>query len=355
MIEAFNYTGIPGRVRFGAGRIGEAAEALREIGGARALVLSTTGQRLLAERVAALLGPHSAGVFSGAAMHTPVEITGTALRKYTELEADSLVAIGGGSTIGLGKAIAFRTDAPQLVIPTTYSGSEVTSIFGETDGGAKQTQRSSRVLPEAVIYDPELTLGLPPQTSAASGMNAMAHAVEALYAHDCNPVASLMAEEGLRALAPSLPAIVRDPADRNARGDALYGAWLCGMCLAGAAMALHHKLCHVLGGAFALPHAETHAILLPHAAAYHAPAAPRAMACAARALGAADAPAALYALARTLGLPPALKELGMPAGGIDRAVELALADPYPNPRPLERDALRALLARAYEGAPPRSG
>ena len=177
------------------------------------------------------------------------------------------------------------------MIPTTYAGSEMTPILGETEAGAKKTQTTSKVLPEAVIYDVELTLSLPPRLSAASGMNAMAHAVEALYARDGNPVVSLMAEEGLRALAASLPTIVRDPSDVAAREGAQYGAWLCGMCLGAVGMALHHKLCHVLGGTFDLPHAETHAIVLPHAAAYNSAAAPEAMTRVARALGVAEAAA----------------------------------------------------------------
>jgi alcohol dehydrogenase class IV len=354
MIEPFDYIGLPARVRFGAGRISEASEALRDIGGTRALVLSTPGQRRLAEQISDALAPLGAGIFSGAAMHTPAEVTEAALREYERLGGDCLVAIGGGSTIGLAKAIAWRTDAPQLVIPTTYSGSEVTTVFGETSGGAKRTQRSPKVLPEAVIYDLELTLGLPARISATSGMNAMAHAVEALYAKDRNPLVSLLAEAGVKGLARSLPAIVRDPRDREARGEAQYAGWLCGMCLATTSMALHHKLCHVLGGTFGLPHAETHAVLLPHTAAYNAPAAPDAMRRIAATLGADDAASGLYELARKLDVPLALKDIGMTAEGLDRATELALADPYWNPRPLEAEPIGALLRRAFEGAPPRA-
>jgi alcohol dehydrogenase class IV len=286
-------------------------------------------------------------------MHTPVEVTEDALRVFSEIQADCVVSVGGGSTTGLGKAIALRTDAPQLVVPTTYAGSEVTPIIGETEGGAKRTRRTPKVLPEAVIYDVDLTLTLPPGLSAASGLNAMAHAVEALYAHDRNPITSLLAEEGLGALAASLPVIVGAPADRDARSEAQYGGWLCGMCLASTAMALHHKLCHVLGGSFDLPHAETHAVLLPHAVAYNAPAAPDAMARVARALGATDAAAGLCELASRLGAPAGLKAIGMRRDGIGKAVELALAEPYPNPRPLQRAAIRELLERAFDGAPPR--
>jgi alcohol dehydrogenase class IV len=270
------------------------------------------------------------------------------------LKADCVVSVGGGSTTGLGKAIALRTDVLQLAIPTTYAGSEVTNLLGETAEGEKKTQRSPKILPEAVIYDVELTLSLPPKLSATSGMNAMAHAVEALYAKDRNPITSMMAEEGLRAFASSLPSIVKSPGDIAARTSAQYGAWLCGMCLATTTIAIHHKLCHVLGGTFDLPHAETHAIVLPHAVAYNAPATSDAMQKIAGALGAGDAATGLYDLAKSLMIPLALRDIGMPADGIERVVELALKDPYWNPRPLEAGLIRALLQRAFDGLPPLS-
>ncbi len=351
-IGPFTYRGLPHHILFGAGRLAEGPDVVRGFGCSNALVLSTAEQRDVGERVYAILGELAVGIFSGAAMHTPVEVTEAALELYDELDADCVVSVGGGSTTGLGKAIVLRTDAPQLAIATTYAGSEVTPILGETKDGVKTTQRSDKLLPNAVIYDVDLTLSLPQRLSATSGLNAMAHAVEALYAKDGNPVVSLMAEEGLKAFAQALPRIVRDPKDREARTRALYGAWLCGMCLASTSMALHHKLCHVLGGAFDLPHAETHAIVLPHATAYNAEAAPDAMARIARALKADDPAAGLYGLARSLGIPLALKDIGMPAGGIDKVAALAAEDPYWNPRPIEADAIRDLIARAYAGAPP---
>ena len=352
-VGPFVYEGRPQRVIFGAGRLAEAPEVLRALSVDRALVLSTPEQKDAGERVAHILGHLAAGRFFGATMHTPVEVTEQALAIFDEHDANCVVSIGGGSTTGLGKAIALRTDAPQLVIPTTYAGSEVTPILGETAEGEKKTIRSLKVVPEAVIYDVELTLSLPPLLSATSGMNAMAHAVEALYAKDRNPIVEMMAAEGLRAFASALPVIVGAPRDLDARTQAQYGAWLCGMCLASTSMALHHKLCHVLGGAFDLPHAETHAIVLPHATAYNAPAAPEAMQKIAGALGTDDAAQGLYALARTLNAPLALKDIGMPADGIDLAVALVTKDPYWNPRPVDADAIRALLARAYAGDAPR--
>jgi alcohol dehydrogenase class IV len=270
-----------------------------------------------------------------------------------ERQADCTVALGGGSTTGLGKAIALRTDLPQIVVPTTYAGSEATPILGETDGGRKTTQRSLKVLPEVIVYDVSLTLALPTALSVTSGMNAIAHAVEALYSPDANPVISLLAMEGIAALARALPAILSQPADRNARSDALYGAWACGVCLGSVGMALHHKLCHVLGGTFDLPHAETHTIVLPHAVAYNEPAAAQSMRLVAEALASTSAADGLFDLARRLNAPVALKLIGMPVDGIEHAADLAVASPYPNPQPIEREGIRALLDDAFHGRRPR--
>lgn len=284
-------------------------------------------------------------------MHTPVGVTEKAMMIVREREIDGVVSVGGGSTIGLGKAIALRTDLPQIVIPTTYAGSEMTPILGETRDGKKTTQSSAAILPEVVIYDVDLTLSLPVSLSGTSGINAIAHAVEALYARDRNPIVSLMAIEGISALFVALPRIAEAPSDLEARADALYGAWLCGSCLGAVGMALHHKLCHVLGGSFNLPHAETHTIVLPHALAYNSPAVPETIARLESVLGP-DPALALYNLAKTVGAPQGLRELGMAEADIDVAVSQALANPYWNPRTLELGPLRNLIARAWAGEPP---
>ncbi|HLZ67106.1 MAG TPA: maleylacetate reductase [Aliidongia sp.] len=349
---SFTYQALPTRVIFGSLAPELLQDELSRLSVQHALVLSTAPQAEQAGKVLAMLGDRGAGVFAGAVMHTPVEVTDAAIAVLRRQDADGVLAIGGGSTTGLAKAIALRTDLPQLVVPTTYAGSEATPILGETQNGIKTTQTNLKVLPETVLYDVDLTLGLPPHLSATSGLNAIAHAAEALYARDRNPVVSLMAEDGIAALARALPRIVQDPADRDARSDALYGAWLCGTCLGMVGMALHHKLCHTLGGTFDLPHAETHAILLPHTIAFNAAATPDAMARIARALGTADAAGGLYALGRRLGIAQALKAIGMPEAGIDRAADLAVEKPYWNPRPVERDAIRRLLARAWAGDAP---
>ncbi|ATJ81292.1 maleylacetate reductase [Halomonas beimenensis] len=351
-MQPFVYEGLPSRVVFGQGTLSRLEEELERLGCRRVLVLSTPQQRAQAEQVLAQVGERGAGLFAEAAMHTPVEVTERALRRVEALGVDATVAIGGGSTIGLGKAIALRTDLPQVAIPSTYAGSEMTPILGETRDGIKTTQRTLAVLPETVIYDVDLTLTLPAGLSGTSGINAIAHAVEALYARDRNPVISLMAEEGIAALARSLPVIADTPTDAAARADALYGAWLCGACLGSVGMSLHHKLCHTLGGSFDLPHAETHTVVLPHATAYNAPAAPEAMSRIARALGVKDAAAGLFDLAGAVGAPTSLGTLGFTAEDIDRATEIATRNPYWNPREVEADGIRRLLADAQAGRRP---
>jgi len=357
-MQSFTYTANPSRVVFGPGALQQLGAEIERLGAHRALVLSTPEQVDSARRVAELLGDRAAGLFPHAVMHVPIETAQQARAEAQRLGADCAVAFGGGSTTGLGKAIALDSGLPIIAIPTTYAGSEMTPIWGLTEAGVKKTGRDARVLPRTVIYDPELTLSLPLTMTVTSALNAIAHAAEGLYAHDGNPITSLMAEEGIRASAAALAPLAADPRNLQARSDALYGAWLCGSVLGSVAMGLHHKLCHTLGGSFNLPHAEVHTVILPHAMAYNASNAPQAMASIARALGqnraAADAPAGLYALARQHGAPVSLKAIGMPADGLDRAADLAVQNQYPNPRPLERAALRALLQRAFEGAAPAS-
>lgn len=345
-MRPFLYMPLPTRVIFGRGRRAEAGAEAARLGMTRPVVIATAQQSDAAEDLARMIG----GVaYAHAVMHTPTDVTEVALAFIRDNGIDGVVSLGGGSSTGLGKAIALRTDLNQLAIPTSYAGSEMTNILGETERGMKTTKRDPRIQPETVIYDPDLLDTLPDRFAATSGLNAIAHAVEALYAADGNPIVSLMAEDGIRALATALPQ------GKAGHDEALYGAWLCGAVLGSAAMALHHKLCHVLGGSFNLPHAETHAIILPHATAYNAAAAPEAMGRIARALGATEAASGLHALAIRIGAPLALKDIGMPVDGLDRAADLAVASPYPNPRALERQAIRMLLDNAYHGRPPNGG
>lgn len=351
MIESFSYDVNPARVVFGVGTMAKLCGELERLGLTRALVLTTPFQKQVGEQVMTQLGYMAAGLFSGAAMHTPVDVTEAAMRMVAEIKADCVVAYGGGSTIGLGKAIAFRADLPQIVIPTTYAGSEVTPILGETQDGLKVTKRDARILPEVVIYDPTLTVSLPVGMSMVSGLNAMAHAIEGLYAKDRNPISSLQAVEAVQALRSALPDVMADPANLTARGRAFYGSWLCGSVLGTVGMALHHKLCHTLGGSFDLPHAETHAVILPHSIAYNQAAAAAELA-PLNAIFGPDIGAGIYDLAIELNAPVALRDFGLKEADLDKVTDLAVSNPYWNPRPIERKPLRQLLQAAWEGLRP---
>lgn len=349
----FTYQGNPADIVFGAGTRRTVGEWVERLGCRRALVLVTPRRAKEAAELASHLGERAAGVFAGAAMHTPVDVTERALAKVRTTDADCLLSFGGGSTTGLAKAIAWRTDLPQIAIPTTYAGSEATGILGQTQDGKKTTIRDPKLRPKVIVYDPDLTLDLPVASSVASALNAMSHALEGLYAPDRSPLSNLMAQEGLRVMKAALPRVVAEPGNREARAGALYGAWLCGTVLEAVSMALHHKICHTLGGTFDTPHAETHAVMLPHTIAFNEAAAPDLLTSAAEIFGR-PVSAGLWAFARTLGAPHALRDFGLCEQNLDQAATLAGMNPYRNPRPIERSAIRALLQDAWEGRPPRS-
>jgi alcohol dehydrogenase class IV/protocatechuate 3,4-dioxygenase beta subunit len=334
-MTSFEYESGPARVVFGPGVLDRLPGEVHRLGRGRVLVISGAGTAGAAARAAAILGPLLAGHFAGAAMHTPVEVTREALALVRSLGVDCLVSVGGGSATGLGKALSVRTGLPQIAVPTTYAGSEVTPVLGETDDTGKTTRSAPEIRPETVLYDVELTFGLPVPLSITSGVNAMAHAVEALYSPDANPVTDGQATRALTLLARALPEIVADPGDLAARSDALTGAWLAGICLGTVRMGPHHKLCHLLGGSYGLPHAPTHTVMLPQVMAAQADSAPTAMAAVAAALGVREAPSGLYDLITSWGGPTALRELGLNArdlAGIEGS--------------------RSLLTAAYEGTRP---
>ncbi|MGW5057546.1 maleylacetate reductase and hydroxyquinol 1,2-dioxygenase domain-containing protein [Streptomyces sp. NPDC004096] len=354
-MRTFVYTSRPSRVVFGTDTVGRLREEVERLGGSRVLLLSGSSPAGASAWVREALGDLVVADFDGAVMHTPVEVTEQALAVLREASADCLVAVGGGSTTGLSKALALRTDLPQVILPTTYAGSEVTPVLGETRDGRKVTQTSAAILPETVVYDIAFTSTLPVGMSVTSGVNAMAHAVEALYSADANPVTDQQALEAISRIARALPRLADDPADPAARADLLHAAWLAGTCLATVGMGLHHKLCHTLGGSFDLPHAETHTVVLPHAMAYNAAAAPDAMRRIAEALGTADAPGGVHDLIASLGGPTSLRDLGMPESGLAKAAELAAATPYPNPCEVTAEGVAALLSDAWSGCRPGTG
>lgn len=343
------------RIIFGAGTLKQLPDEVALLGIKRPMIISTEFQKDMAENAKALLGnKFESTIFDKAVMHVPRETINAIMNEIKAHKSDGCVCVGGGSTIGLGKAVALETGLPSLVVPTTYAGSEMTPIWGITEDGIKTTGRDAKVLAKTVIYDPELTVSLPDFISGPSGINAIAHCVEALYAENRNPVISIMSEEGIKALAESLPIVVKEPEDMEARSKALYGAWLAGTALGTVGMSIHHKLCHTLGGSFNLPHAEVHSVIIPHATKYNQDHAPEAMAAIARALNTTpdNAAGALFDLLTKVGAPTSLQAIGMKEEDLEKAAEIALSKPYYNPREVTLNGVRELLHNAYAGTRP---
>ncbi|QKG23470.1 maleylacetate reductase [Actinomadura verrucosospora] len=351
-MRAFTYDALPGRVVFGSGvaRSGLLDE-VDAFGAERILLIARDAESELVRELCGPFADRVTATFSAIRPHVPIEVAERA--REAAAGADLLLSIGGGSTTGTAKAVALTTGLPIVAVPTTYAGSEVTPVWGLTEGTRKTTGTDPRVLPRTVVYDPDLTLTLPAALSVASGLNAMAHCVEAFWAPRRNPVSSAVAEDGIRHLAAGLPAVAADPAGRDARADLLLGAYLAGSAFAVAGSGLHHKICHVLGGAFDLPHAQTHAIVLPHVLAFNSAAAPEAASRIAAALGRPDPAGALGDLGRALGVPDGLRELGLREDGIETVLdEIVAVAPADNPRPVTRADLRTLLHAAWAGTDP---
>lgn len=355
-MRSFTYEALPGRVVFGPGTSRERlAEEIDQLGVERALLIATEHEMELAEELTSPLGDRVAGTFTDVRPHVPVEVAEAARGMAREREADCLLSIGGGSTTGTAKAVALGTERtlPIVAVPTTYAGSEMTPIWGMTEKQRKTTGKSLGVLPKVVVYDPELTFSLPDFITGPSAMNAMAHCVEAFYASGANPITSLMAEEGIRVLSNGVPVAVEDPEDLEGRSETLYGAYLAGAALAATSAGLHHKICHVLGGAYDLPHAEMHTIVLPHATAFNEPAMPEIAARIARALGTKNAATGLYELVEKIGAKTALEDIGMKEEYIVEVVPQILETaPEDNPRPIDEEGLRGILEGAYAGRRP---
>ena len=356
-MRSFTYEALPGRVVFGvgAGREKLVEEVIR-LGAERMLLVATEREMEVAEELAAPLGDRVVGVFTNVRPHVPVEVATAARELARRIGADCLLSIGGGSTTGTAKAIALELPLPIVAVPTTYAGSEMTPIWGLTEAQRKKTGTSVDVLPKVVVYDPELTISLPPFITGPSAMNAMAHCVEAFYAPGANPITSLLAEEGIRALARGVPVAVTSPEDLEGRSKILYGTYLAGAALAVAGAGIHHKICHILGGAYDLPHAKMHTVVLPHAVAFNEPAIPEVMERVAGALGEwgkNGAATGLYDLTESIKAPTTLKDIGMKEENLDQAVGLVLAAvPEDNPRPIDEAGVRNILENAYAGRRP---
>lgn len=368
----FEHTTLAQRVLFGAGRAAEnvAQEATR-LGARSIMCITSEFERPLAETALSLADV--ALWHTDIVQHVPTETADRARKAAFDADIDLIVCVGGGSTTGLAKAVALTSGIPIVAVPTTYAGSEATNVWGLTENATKTTGVDDRVLPAAVVYDAELTLSLPVSLSVASGMNAFAHCVDSLWAPRADPINQALAAEGIRALAHGLPRIVADPTDLEGRETALYGAYLAAVSFASAGSGLHHKICHVLGGTFNLPHAETHATVLPYVVAFNGPAAPAAAGRLAAALrmglasaGLTSAPAQepgaepaeealslLNSLRQTLGAPVALSNYGFAESDIPEAVERILkVVPASNPARATEENISELLRAALAGTEP---
>ncbi|MWA07375.1 iron-containing alcohol dehydrogenase [Actinomadura sp. LD22] len=348
----FVHETLPQRVRFATGESARAvAEEVEHLGARRVMLIASKDEAALAGPIASLLPVvrrHDEVV-----MHVPVEIARRARRAAADCEADILVSVGGGSTTGLAKAVAMTTGLPIVAVPTTYAGSEATNVWGLTEESVKRTGADPKVLPRSIVYDAGLLTGLPTMMAVASGLNAMAHCIDSMWGPRADPLDQVLAGEGIRRLALGLPRVKQGGPDIGGIEETLYGAYLAAVSFASAGSGLHHRICHVLGGMFDLPHAQTHAVVLPYVLAFNAPNAPEAERRIAEALDASSATAGLAALRATLDAPNSLKACGMPEEGITKAAGRILeAVPANNPTPATEDDIVRLLKAAWEGSEP---
>jgi maleylacetate reductase len=349
-MKEFDFRAPPWQVVFGTGALARLPQLLRELGFSRPLILSTPGRRDQVGALARALG--GAATFLQAAPHVPIEVVEAARRGAREATADCTVSFGGGSTTGLGKALRLRDGLPQIAIPTTYAGSEMTNLWGITEKRVKRTGRDASVTPVLVIYDPELVLRLPLAVAGPSALNAVAQAAANLPGFNDDPIPNLYARAAVEVLGRGLPRLLNSPASAEVCAEILYGACLAGAALATGRTGLHHRLCHVLGGTFNLPHADTHAVILPYSLALNRDAAPEAMAMLSTAFGFPDAPLGAYRLMKQACAKPSLRALGLSEGDLERVVEAAVATPVSNPAPVTAESVRGILGEALAGKPP---
>jgi Alcohol dehydrogenase, class IV len=348
------YNAVPPRVVFGVGASERIAEEVDRLGARRALVVSTPGRSGMALRVVDQLGDRCIGLLPEAISQVPIELARRGQARAKEMGADCLVSVGGGASIGLGKGIALELAVPVIAVPTTYSGSEMTGFCGITIDGVKRMHKSLRMLASTVVYDPVLSVSLPLDASAASAMNALAHCVDVVYVPTASPIIVQAAVEGARVIMDALPRVALRPDDLEARRDLLYGGYLAGAALTGG-FALQHGVAHVLGGTYGVPHGLSHALVLPHVAAYNARFAPQALGRIAAAMGVADVGGAIFDVMKTVGLPTRLTEVGFSEGSIGEAARITVeTDDGSNPGPVTEEAVRGILEAAFHGRRPGS-
>lgn len=352
-VQAFTWVALPSRVVFAPGSLTRVPEEVARLERRRVLLVGGgASTRDAFTRVHDAVGDMVAGVVLGSGQHIGAGVINGAAATARDVNADVVVSVGGGSATGLGKVLAFTCDVPLIAVPTTYSGSEMTAVWGRVTDGRKHTAFDIRVLPRSVVYDPELCVGMPARLAAASGMNALAHCLESLWSKGANPMTTALAVEGGRRLTAGLPRVVDDPDDLDAHAENLIGACLAGVVMAQAGMGIHHRTAHVLGGGWKLPHAETHAIVLPQSTALVAPRAPEAMRAASKIFDSTDVPGAVFALLERLRLPLGLSELGMPEDGLDEAAHRVFEATHDDPLVPDEKAVRHLLDDAFAGRRP---
>lgn len=350
MIQPFVFQSPAPRVLFGAGTVQAVPAELKLHKITKAFVLCSGSNEALARTIAAT-APAGTEVLRLMSKAISSEDFERATQHAKEAGANGFIAVGGGTPIGLAKAIAANTGLPYIGITTTYSGSEMATNWNYGRGAEARTGVSNTALPATAIYDPEVTLSLPPVLSAQSGMNAIAHAVESLYGEGRSPMVEQMAEAAVRHLGHSLPRVVAKPDDMEARTEAFYGAWLAAAFRA--QVGVEHAIAQKVRQRYGLSHAGTHAVVTPYAIAFNRSAAPEAMQAIKRALDVEDAAQGLYELNVRLGVPTGLKDLGMKAADIEGAADLVGASPIPNPRPISRADLVDLITQAFHGKAPR--
>lgn len=351
-LDNFTYEQRAQRIIFGWGRLADIEDEADHLSARRIFMISERSTKPVADEIRQRLGDRIAGKIPEVRPHVPKEDVDAVGKQADAAGSDLVLTVGGGSATGLGKAIVLERAVPLMTVATTYAGSEVTPIYGITEAGRKRTGSDERVLPKTVIYDAQLTIPLSKRVTATSGMNAIAHCVEGLYAPNASPITTLLAEEGIRVLNEALPACLESPSDKAFRSGALYGAYLAGTVLAGTGMAIHHRICHVLGGTFGLAHGDVNAVVLPHAVAFNQPFVPEPIARIAQIIGTQTAASGLFELAQTLEAPTSLAELGMGTSDLERAASLVVDGDFYNPRPVAIDDVVQILEAAYDGRRP---
>ncbi|WP_299323423.1 maleylacetate reductase [Parasphingopyxis sp.] len=348
----FSYKAVAANVRFACGASAHLPEFIREAGGDKAFVIATGAAFVRHASVIEPVSDSSLTQFDEVQAHCPLPVVDASIDAYEESGADTIVAIGGGSTLGLGKILKAEHGAKFIAVPTTYTGSEMTPIYGRKIEGQKRTKVDAAALPDMVVYDPELTLGLPAHQTASTGMNSLAHAVEALYPEHPNPIAWNLAGEAIGLHARALPLCVADGRNIDARIDALRAGFLGGVLVSMVGVALHHALGHVLGGLFDLDHGDYNSAVLPHVVAFNATAVPRVEEVISDRFEVADPGEAIFDFAKKIHAPTSLKELGMPETGIAEVTQAIVAKNPRNPRPITHPSMKRLLSAAYEGLRP---